>query len=343
MLVPNGLFDVVLFGALLVAAVLDGMFPALHGAASLLAVGAATYIAAQELGALLDRRGWWTQESLVTSLSLCAAGFIYYWWRNQSDFALLTLSVGLMMASLMTTIAVISSIGVAMRDGSGNPVLSLALLVVGGLGLGVLAGLLTLALGRTGSDASPIGKIIVVGLAFIVWKLRENLRPPVVNTSANAALSNAALGHELTQNAPSMARNLYGQPIEVRTVETSVSPIPASDAITSGADASNSGTSTETGSSPSLTGAPTAAHATVAHPAPLRTPAALPMGTTHPAIVPQRGTLLDRFLPALVLGALLFVLTQQGAQWLVEPFSPSVAADNRDASRSQPPAPPTVR
>jgi hypothetical protein len=75
----------------------------------------------------------------------------------------------------------------------------------------------------------------------------------------------------------------------------------------------------------------------------MRTPTTLPMGTAHPAIVPQRGTLLDRFLPALVLGALLFVLSQQGARWLAEPFAPSVAADNRGTAGSQPPAPPALR
>jgi len=315
MLVPNGLFDVVLFGALLVAAVLDGMFPALHGTASLLAVGAATYIAAQELSTLLDRRGWWTQESLATSLALCAAGFIYYWWRNQSDFALLALSVGLMMASLMTTIAVISGVGVAMRDSNANSIVSLALLVIGGLGLGVLAGLLALALGRTGPEASLIGKVIVVGLAYMVWKLRENMRPPVPNTSANVVMAN-----DISQLSQPTARNLYGQPIE---------------APNAGAD-----TPVETNEPGHLTPSSTTSVSAVA---PMRAPTAMPMGTAHPAIVPQRGTLLDRFLPALVLGALLFVSSQQGGRWLAEPFSPSVAADHRGTTRSQPPAPPTLR
>lgn len=307
MLVPNGLFDVVLFGALLVAAVLDGMFPALHGAASLLAVGTATYIAAQELSTLLDRRGWWTQESLVTSLALCAAGFIYYWWRNQSDFALLALSVGLMMASLMTTIAVISGVGVAMRDSNANSIVSLGLLVIGGIGLGVLAGLLALALGRTGSDASLIGKIIVVGLAYVVWKLRENMRPPVPNTSANAVMAN-----DISQLSQPTTRNLYGQPIEAPGAGVSSHVDEPTSALEDSIES------------------------------PMRAPAAMPMGAAHAAIVPQRGTLLDRFLPALVLGALLFVLSQQGGRWLAEPFAPSVAADNRGTTR-QPPAPSALR
>lgn len=324
MLVSNRLFDVVLFGALLIAAVIDGMFPALHGAASLLAVGAATYVAAQELSSLLDRRGWWTQESLATSLALCAAGFIYYWWRNQSDFALLALSVGLMMASLMATIAVISGVGVALRDGSANSLVSLALIVIGGLGLGVLAGMLTLALGRTGSDASPVSKIVVVGLALIVWKLRENLRPPISNASTSEIRAS-----EIATNSPTVARNLYGQPIAARSFEDSTSDISKPDSSLSGSATPDFLPSI---AAPAVTSS-------------VRTSAPLPMGTTHPMIVPQRGTLLDRFLPALVLGALLFLFSQQGARWIAEPFSPSVAADNRsttlrDATRSQPPAPP---
>jgi predicted lipid-binding transport protein (Tim44 family) len=191
---------------------------------------------------------------------------------------------------------------------------SLALLVIGGLGLGVLAGLLALALGRSGTDASPIGKIIVVGLAFVVWKLRENMRPPVPNTSANAVMAN-----DISQMSQPMTRNVYGQPIEAPTV-------PAR-------------TSAETDEAGNSVPVPTVADVT----APMRAPAAMPMGTAHPAIVPQRGTLLDRFLPALVLGALLFVLSQQGARWLAEPFSPSVAADNRGTTRNQPPASPALR
>ena len=88
MILPNLAFDALLFGALLLAAAIDSAFPFTHGAVSLLVVGGATYWAAQELYEWLLRRVGWSQESLATSLSLCTAGFLYFWLRNQSDLAL---------------------------------------------------------------------------------------------------------------------------------------------------------------------------------------------------------------------------------------------------------------
>src|SRR5687768_8526709 len=155
MVVPNLLFDVILFGALLLAAVLDNSIAAFHGGASFLAVGAATYVAAQELSDALTRRHWWTQESLATALSLSTAGFIYFWWRNDSDLALLVLSIGLMMASLMAAIATIGGCGTALKEMSLRPLAGLLLSVMSALILGLLAGLLTL-------NAPPLAKIGVI-------------------------------------------------------------------------------------------------------------------------------------------------------------------------------------
>src|SRR5215213_6797112 len=138
MVVSDLIFDAILFGALLLAVLLDSLFPALHGTAFLLVVGAATYVAAQELCDALSRRSWWTQESLATALSLSTGGFIYVWWRNSSDLAWLILSIGLMMASLMIAIATISACSATLREHSARPILGLGLTVAGAYVLGLL-------------------------------------------------------------------------------------------------------------------------------------------------------------------------------------------------------------
>ena len=107
MVVSNFIFDIVLFGALFLAALADGALPQTFGVATLLAVGAAIYIGAQEWCDALLRWRQWTQESLSSAVALSTLGFIYFWWRNPGDFALLVLSIGLMMASLMVAIAVL--------------------------------------------------------------------------------------------------------------------------------------------------------------------------------------------------------------------------------------------
>jgi hypothetical protein len=269
MLVPDLILDVLLFGALLLAALLDSFVPGLAGVASLLAVSAALYVAAQELSSVLEKRGGWSQESLATSLSLCTAGFIYYWWRNQSDLALLILSVGLMMASLMVTIALLASIGAAFRHGSAAPFIGFLLTVGGSIVLGVLAGLLILALGRPATESPLWMKAVLIGVSALAWKLRQSARPPQTNPAPGTTASDAEL------------------------------------------------------------------------PAP--TPATSP--PARPILIPQSGRLLDRFLPALILGALLFVLSQRDANWFNAPFAPSANADTaqvRQLPPGQPPAPPST-
>lgn len=209
-----------LFGALLVAALLDTLFPGLlHGIAGVLVVGVFSYVAAQEWCEKLGRRGLWNQESLATSLALCVGGFLYYWNRNGSDFVMVVLSIGLMMASLMIAIAFIAAVGAAFRERSAQPILGLILTTFGALFLGIAGGLLTLS--------TPL-LLLVAALGLVAWKLRESVRPP-----GRAA-----------------------------TLQTS-------------------------GETPRL----------ALHPVPMRW---LPS--------PQRGTLLDRFVPVLLLGVALFLL-----------------------------------
>jgi phosphatidylglycerophosphate synthase len=124
MVVPDLIFDIVLFGVLLLALLLDNVFPfspQLHGSVTLLAVGLATYVAAQEMSEALDRRKWWAQESLATALAIATLAFVYYFKRNDSDLALLGLSIALMMTALMVLISVIAALGTAWNESSVRP------------------------------------------------------------------------------------------------------------------------------------------------------------------------------------------------------------------------------
>src|SRR5688500_1662452 len=123
MVVSNGLFDALLFGLLLLGLGLDYAIPQLHGTAFLLACGAALYMAAQEWSDSLERRGLWTQESLATALALSIGGFIYFRGRNGSDLALLVMSIGLMMASLMVAIATLSAFSTVLKNANAAPLL----------------------------------------------------------------------------------------------------------------------------------------------------------------------------------------------------------------------------
>ena len=180
MILPNLAFDALIFGLLLLAAALDSALPATHGAASLIVAGGATYWAAQELAEWLLRRVGWSQESLATSLSLCTAGFVYFWLRNQSDLALLALSIGLMMGSLMLAISVLAAGGGALREGRATPVVGWLSTAVLSIALGLAVGFLVLVLGQSGVASLPLKIGGIVG-ALVLWKLREKLSPPAVN------------------------------------------------------------------------------------------------------------------------------------------------------------------
>lgn len=265
MVVPDLIFDALVFGVLLLALLLDNVFPfspLLHGAASLLAVGTAAYFAAQEMSDVLNRRGWPSQESLSTSLALSVAGFIYYFWRNDSDTALLALSIVLMMTALMILISVLTAFAEAWSEGKTKPIAGLFATIAASLGLGALSGLLIFLLS---SSASLGAKTIIVAVGAVLWKLRETLRPPARNTLTEGAMTEGAMA----QSAPDAGSG-------------------ASQA-TSAADASE----------PALQAASGGAVATHNTSLPRR------------ALMPQRGTLLDRFLPVLVLSALLFATLQK--------------------------------
>ncbi len=251
MVLPNIAFDALMFGLLLLAAGLDSAFPVTHGVLSLLIVGGATYWAAQELSDSLLRRVGWTQESLATSVALCAAGFLYFALRNSSDLALLALSIGLMMGALMVAISVLAAFGSAFKEGKITPFLGWIITFVSALALGIAAGVLALVLGLSSLNILPL-KIGGIVVALILWKLREKVAPPSVNP--------------------------HFQEIAAQNVA----------------------------------------------------PATLT--ATRVALFPQRGTLLDRLFPLLVLGFLLGALTNNRAQ-LTLPSSPAVAASETGEAR----------
>jgi hypothetical protein len=260
MIVSNLLFDIILFGALLASTLIDKSMPQTVGAASLIVVGLAVYISAQEWGDTLLRRRVWTQESLATAVALSVLGFIYFWLRNESDLALLALSITLMMASLMVAIATIAAISSAFRDKSSAPILGWFVTVGGGLVLGILGGALVLFLG---GGATLFAKVLVLGIALFGWKIRETINPPAINIHAG------------------------GSAVQPENAE------PEGDLV---------------------------------------------LPATHTQnwfFLPQRGTLLDRFMPVLVLGAILFVAARSIQSPDLWTQTPPAAADNASNSAPQ--------
>ncbi len=283
MLVSNLLVDVLLFGALLLGAIVDGMIPSAHGAVSLFAVGAVLYLAAQEAAHTMEKRSLWTQESLWTSVSLCAMGLVYYWWRNQSDLALLGLSLGLMMASLMVAIGVIGAFGAA-AHGQIKALGGLIFTLLAALVLGVLAGALILALSQPNEILPLTWKIGVVVLSALGWKLREKSLKPAQNATITES-----------PTAP------VAQPASTTQASESSVEVPAFVQNIPGATANANATARAKAQSQN------APH------------------HTHRTLIPQRGTILDRFWPALVLGALLLFFAANGSK-LVAPISaPAIA------------------
>jgi hypothetical protein len=205
MFLPGSLFDLAVFGGVLLALLLDNTFsPLLHGALSLIVVGAFTYAAAQEFCAASERRGLWAHESLATSLSVTLVLFFYYFGRNSSDLSLLVMSVGTMMVSLMAIIALIGAFSAAMSKRSAKPFFGLFVTLFASLLLGALASMLLLAMTADASSppllraltlswqASPLLKMLVPILGFVVWKAREKASPPRENAQPTVRESAAS-------------------------------------------------------------------------------------------------------------------------------------------------------
>ena len=255
MVVSNGLFDGLLFGALLLGLGLDAAFPALRGTAFLVACGAAVYMAAQEWSEALARRRFWTQEQLATAVALSIGGFIYFYFRNESDFVILVLSIGLMMASLMVAIATMAAFGAAFKQLSPAPLLGYLATAAGGFAIGALAGLITL-------ETPVMAKFAVLAISFALWKVREALAPPGQQI-ANASDGSAPIPPEAFEPAPNAA--------------SPAAPLPI-------------------------------------HPQ-----------SWH--LMPRRGTLLDRFIPLLLIGGLMILVLRQPSN-LLQSVAPPASASN---------------
>ncbi len=259
MVVSNGLFDALLFGFLLLGLGLDTAFPSLHGAAFLLACGAALYMAAQEWSETLSKRDFWTQESLATALALSIGGFIYFRGRNGSDFSLLVMSIGMMMASLMVAIATLSVLSATLKHLNPAPLFGYAATAGGALIMGGLGGLLTL-------ETPVVAKAICVVLAFAIWKARESFAPPTQNPADKPMSSET--------------------PFPTPQLDLGNSSVPQ-----------------------------------------VINPAAL----SQRWLIPRRGTLLDRFVPVLVLGALLILLGRESGN-LMGNLAPPASANGESAN-----------
>lgn len=266
MLVSNGLFDTLLFGALLLGLALDAAIPAMQGTAFLLACGLSVYMAAQEWSEALARRRVWTQEPLATAVALSSGGFIYFYFRNESDFVILVLSIGLMMASLMVAIATMGAFSATFKQGSPAPLLGYLATAAGAFAIGTLAGIITL-------EAPVVAKLAVVAISFAVWKLREALAPPgAVN---EASLPNAS---EDKTAAPGLT-------------PTTVAVTTAVFVATGGAAGWN------------------------------------PAATQGWHLMPRRGTLLDRFIPVLIVGGLMILGARQSGT-LLQSVAPPASANS---------------
>lgn len=268
MIVRDSVFDLLLFGVLALALALDLFFGAhLHGVATVLAVGLATYLAAQELSRGLARRSWWTQESLATSVALSVAGFLYYWRGNQADVILVALSLGFMMTSLMLLIAAVAAVGAALHGKGAQPLVGWLATFAGALALGVAAGLLILVLT---SDLPYVLRFGLLAIGFAAAKMRE------------VSKSRATVSAQ-----PNLRQ-----------------------------------------SSTRTTDAEQTAHMEAA------------LNTGGWSLRPERGTLLDRFVPILLLGALAFAFLLQTHRNSAWPAAPAQASDASvpDASANVPAA-----
>ena len=257
MVVSNVLFDALLFGALLLGIGLDAFFPILHGAGFVIACGLAVNMAAIEFSDWLHDRKLWTQEPLATAIALSTGGFIYFNWANDSDFILLLLSIGLMMGSLMLTIATVAVIGSMFKNRSIKPLSGYLTTVGGSVIIGTLAGLLTL-------EAPVVTKAGAVLTALVLWKLREKMTPP----------------QEVSQTA------IADEPISPFSVDEPANP------------------------------AATVANAAILAAAVVLGGSVDPSPMTRWQLIPKTGRLLDRFLPLLILGGLLYFSTHQTANVL---------------------------
>jgi hypothetical protein len=183
MILPNLVFDVLLFGLMAVAVAVDALLPVTHGAATLIVLGFVVFLAAED-AAHLARRFGWGQESYASGIAVSLFGFIYFWWRNQSDTAATALHICLMLSALMVLIGTVAAFSHAWKERSIAPIIGLVATKIAALLLGGLGGLCLLFLS---SSASLPLKLAVVAAALIGWRLRVQKKPPVSTVETEPA------------------------------------------------------------------------------------------------------------------------------------------------------------
>lgn len=202
MVVRDSLFDALLFGVLALALLADAFFGAHLGVATMLAVGLATYFAAQELSRAIARRGLWSQESLATSVALSVVGYFYYTWQNGADIILVALSIGFMMTALMMMIAGVAALGAAIHGQGLRAIVGWFAEFAGAVLLGCAAGLLVLVL-VSEAWAWPIRfAVLMLGcaIALIFGAMQKSVRAKTKSSTRNAEFAAANALSERAQN-----------------------------------------------------------------------------------------------------------------------------------------------
>lgn len=186
MILSDLFFDVLLFGALILAVVCDALVPASWGVATLIVLGFFLYLASED-GATIARRAGWGQESLASGVAVSTFGFIYFWWRNNSDTAATALHICLMLSALMALIGIVAAIAAAAHERSARPILGLLATVGIAFAIGALGGVALLFL--TGKAALVL-KLAVIAASLVAWLVRARLpHKPATSTVENASAS----------------------------------------------------------------------------------------------------------------------------------------------------------
>lgn len=213
MILPNLLFDIVIFGLMAAAVAVDALLPVTCGGATLVVLGFLVFLSSEDAGHFARKIGW-GQESYASGISVSMAGFIYFWWRNNSDTAATALHICLMLSALMVLIGLVAAFGAALKERSAKPIAGLVVTT----GLAVVLGLAGGAgiLFWTSAANLPL-KLGVVAAAFVVAAAANRLRRPVAAAPAAAggpAVAGDADLDEPDASAPRVLRPAGGTTLD---------------------------------------------------------------------------------------------------------------------------------
>jgi len=191
MILPNLLFDVVVFGLMAVAVLLDALQPVTSGAATLLMLGFLVFLTSEDAAHLARRTGW-GQESYASGIAVSIAGFVYFWWRNNSDTAATALHICLMLSALMVLIGIVAAFGAALKEKRARPVMGLVVTSITAVVLGAAGGQAILF--WTSTATLPL-KLAVLAAGFVVSLAASRVgRKPAAATAAATAATATSTG-----------------------------------------------------------------------------------------------------------------------------------------------------